>query len=245
MRKCIGISAVALALWAIPNIGAVSAADSAKPLPEYPAPDCTKPNDKMLKHKPEYSNMGGRADSGPVGSYNALVKAYNQGASSYNSCTSSYIGAANGEIKRLHDEAVAHIKQVADDANARIHWIEKEIQDVVDEANGAGGVPIAREAGSSQYPPSNCKKPAEIEQGRRTIAQTAKYDQEERAYRPCVASYIAGATDEIKQIKDNANGGARQIAESVNSRIGLIKDRIRDAIADADHTASADNAAGP
>jgi hypothetical protein len=243
MRNCIGIFAVALAFWAIRNIDMVSAADGAKAFPEYPAPECTKPDDNLLKHKPEYSNTGGRADSGPVGSYNALVKTYNQGASSYNSCMSSYISAANGEIKRLHDEAVAHIKQVANDANARIHWIEKQIQDVVDEANGVASVPDGSDAAFSQYPPSECKKPGEIKPGQRTIAQTTKYDQEEQVYRSCVASYIADATGEIKQIQNNANGGTRQIAESANSRIRLVKDGIRDAIADADQTASADNAA--
>ena len=245
MRNCIAILAVALALWAIPNIDAVSAAVSAEPSTNYPAPACTKPSDKLLKHKPEYSNVGGRADSGDVGSYNALVKAYNRGAVSYNSCMTSYIGSANGEIKRLHDEAAAHIKQVTDDANARIKWIEKQIQNVVDEANGASTIPAAHEADFSQYPPSECKKPGELIRGRRTIAQTAKYDQQERAYRPCVAHYISQASDEIKQIQDNATGGTKQIAEAANGQLTRIKERIRDAIADADRTASTDNAVEP
>jgi hypothetical protein len=248
MRKCIGILAVALALSTTSKVGAVSAAESLKPSPEYPAPECAKPDDKLiklLKRKPEYSNIGGRADSGAVGSYNALVKAYNLGVRSYDSCISSYISAANGEIARLHDEAVAHIKQISDDANGRIKLIEKQITDVVDEANGTGGVPTAREADISQYPPSDCKKPAEIERERRTIARTTKYDQEERVYRSCVASYIADASGEIKQIQNNVSGGTRQIAEDANSRIGLVKGRIRDAIADADQTASADNPAAP
>jgi hypothetical protein len=248
MKKCIGILAFALALSATSNEGAVHAAESVKPSTGYPAPECAKPDDKLiklLKRKPEYTIIGGRADSGAVGSYNALVKAYNLGASSYNSCISSYISAANGEIARLHDEAIAHIKQVSDDANGRIKLIEKQITDVVNETNGAGGVPMAREADISQYPQSDCKKPAEIEPGRRTIAQTTKYDQEERVYRSCVASYIADANSEIKQIQNNANGGTRQIAENANSRIVQIKDRVRDAIADANNTASADNAAAP
>ena len=246
MRQCIGILAVGVTLCSAPNIDKASAAGSVNSSPEYPAPECTKPDDKLLKQlrKPEYSNVGGRADSGAVDSYNALVGAYNRGASNYNSCMSSYISAANGEIKKLHDEAVAHIKQVTDDANSRVSWIEKQIQYVVNEANSTGNVPAAREEDFSQYPTSQCRKPDEIKPGQRTIAQTTKYDQEDRAYRPCVASYIADATSEIKQIQDNASGGSRQIAESANSRIRLIKDRIRNAIADADRTASAGPSGG-
>lgn len=237
MRNCISILAVALAL-ATPNIGAVSAAVSTESSTDYPAPECAKPSDKFLKHKPEYNDVGG------MGSYNARVRAYNRGTVSYNSCMTSYIGSADGEIKRLHDEAVAHIKQVTDDANARIKWIEKQIQNVVDEANGAGSVPAAHEADLSQYPPSECKKPGELNRGRHTIAQTEKYDQQERAYRSCVAHYISQASDEIKQIRDNAAGATKQIAAAANSLVTRIKERIRDAIADADRTASTDDAAG-
>ena len=111
---------------------------------------------------------------------------------------------------------------------------------------GSAPFPL-RGASSSQYPPPECKKPLEIAGRWRTIALTAKYDRDERTRIALVSlGYISGATDEIKQIENNAHGGTRQIAQDANTQIGLIKQRIRDAMADANRTASADNVlAGP
>jgi hypothetical protein len=246
-RKITGWLAVVLTLCATAGVG-----EGVNPPPDYPAPQCARPQKESI-NRPQPAagpdgNVGmGRAlrdpgggDSRDLFAHNERVKAYNRGAQNYNACMSSYIDTANGEIKRLHDEAAVHVRQVADEANGRIKEIETEIREVVDEANGAGAVSAAN--GLSQYPPSECKKPAALSQARRTIAQTARYDQDDRAYRSCVTRYIAQASSEIKQIQDNATGGTRQIAQTANSRIGLIKERIHDAIAGADRAASAEAA---
>jgi len=250
MRKIIGLSAIALALAASPGAGAMAATDGANSSRDYPAAQCGKPQKESVGRPQVAAGPSGKLEldrtiretgGGDVQNvivHNQQVRTYNQAAQNYNSCMARYLDAANGEITRLHDEAAAQLKQTEDDANARIQSIEKQVQRLVAEANGAGAVSATSQASSSQYPAPDCRKPDKLKPGRRTIAQTAEYDSQERAYKPCVAAYIAGATDVIWQIKNTTNQSTGQIAKSANDRIELIKDRIRDA-AETDRVASA------
>jgi len=132
MRNFIGISVITVAICTTPEVG-VAQIEVATPSQEYPDPQCTRPNIKLIK--PEYNHAGNMADSGAVGSYNSKVKAYNREAGAYNSCMHSYIDNANGELKRVQSDANDKIKQITDSANARLRHIEGKIANAVKDAN--------------------------------------------------------------------------------------------------------------
>lgn len=211
------------------------AADISKPPAPYAAPECVRPN----KHSIDRSRDFAASPSTNIGidrnsfSRNQGIAVYNKDAQAYNACMLSYIAAADAEIKRLHDEAIANIKQAVDDSNFRIKWIERQIQALADEANSSGSAPMAQVVDPSQYPPPDCKKPPELKSGDHSTERTSRYDVEYRAYRSCVTRYIEGGKAEIRQLSDLAGGSIKEIAQGANTRIANIRETVNQAVTDA------------
>jgi hypothetical protein len=230
MNKFVGIL-LSLALYELAISAVALAAEDAKSTSTYSTPQCVRPNKASVYRPRGYIGDIGMDRVQP--GRDERVVAYNRSAQDYNACMLTYIATADTGIKKLHDEAFAHIKQVIDDSNLQIKGVERQINDVVNEANG-GGIPAAlRQAVSSEYPVSDCKKPIEPKSGQHTIQQTAKYDQDYRTYRVCVSEYIEGAKVEIRQLSNLTRNETAQIAKIANIRMASIQETVNHEIADA------------
>jgi hypothetical protein len=222
---------------------AAMAGDAANPSSAYPAPACLRPDRTSVDRRRNYT----AAPDGNIGmdrdalSRNEGVAAYNEGAQNYNACMLAYIAAADIEKRRVHDQAIANIGQVADESNVRIKWIEGQIQAIVNEANNLGAGAVAQAADSSQYPTPDCKKPIEPRSGQHTIERTSKYDQDYRAYRTCVSGYIEGAKAEIRRLGELAAGSMKRIAQDADIRVAAITEAVNGAITEANKSQRSGN----
>ena len=100
----------------------------------YPDPHCTKPQVNMIRPGTQINSGNNAIDSGPVGSYNAKVKAFNKQAVAYDACMHAYIDKANGDVKTIQDKANADLKQVSERANGSMKAIQDKIRQAVAEA---------------------------------------------------------------------------------------------------------------
>jgi ElaB/YqjD/DUF883 family membrane-anchored ribosome-binding protein len=113
--------------------GAQTPATEALP-DSYPDPQCIKPQVNMIRPGTQINSGNNAIDSGPVGSYNAKVKAFNKQAAAYDSCMHAYIDKANSDVKTIQDKANADLKQVSERANGSMKAIQDKIRQAVAEA---------------------------------------------------------------------------------------------------------------
>ena len=135
MQKIITVLALSLAIHAGPAL-----AQAADPASAWPDPQCRQPD--LNDIKPPASNN----DAPAVSIYNAKVKSFNREALAYNSCIRAYVEAANQELKRVHDQADADEKRIAEAANAVLKMIQDKSQKALAQANA---ISAAQENGTA------------------------------------------------------------------------------------------------
>jgi hypothetical protein len=96
--------------------------------PEYPDPQCTKPQVKLVK--PTVWND----QSGSMGSYNARVRQFNRDTNAYSACMHAYIDKANLDVKAIQEKANADLKRITERANVSMKVIEDKAARAVIEA---------------------------------------------------------------------------------------------------------------
>jgi hypothetical protein len=107
--------------------------------PDYPDPQCTKPQMTTVKPNVQVdTSRGVSIDSGAVGSFNSRVKAFNRDAAAYNACMHAYIDAANRDVKTVQDKTNSELKLVAERGNASMKMIQDKIRQAVTDANSLG-----------------------------------------------------------------------------------------------------------
>ena len=130
MEKIIGALVFAITICSCANSGMAQVAETA-PATNYPDPQCTKPDIKIVKPMAPKSVY----DWGPVNAYNDKIKAYNRDLKAYDSCMHAYIDKANSDVKRIQDQANADLKRITGNANTAIKVVEDKIRQAVGDAN--------------------------------------------------------------------------------------------------------------
>lgn len=128
---------IALAAFLV-CLGSAAGAQTPAALPDsvdYPDPHCAKPRVNMIRPSTQINNGNNAIDSGPVGSYNAKVKAFNKEAAAYSACMHAYVDAANRDVKDIQDKANADLKQITERANASMRVIQDKIRQAVTDAD--------------------------------------------------------------------------------------------------------------
>ncbi|MGA2562126.1 MAG: hypothetical protein ABSF96_01055 [Steroidobacteraceae bacterium] len=97
---------------------------------EYPAPDCQKPELKLIKPETERTGSGNLWMPN-----NARMLKFDDEVQAYYSCIHRYIDSANSEAKKVQDKANSDLKQITDNANATIKAIQDKIRQAANEAN--------------------------------------------------------------------------------------------------------------
>jgi hypothetical protein len=123
MRKCLGVFVGLMIL----NTSHARAQGEPTAL-GYPAPDCVKPDPKLIKPEIEFSN-------GIYAPDNSRIVRYNRQAKAFDDCMHAYIENSKAAIAQIRDKANSDIKQVSDRANSAIKAAEARLRDAVSEAN--------------------------------------------------------------------------------------------------------------
>jgi hypothetical protein len=115
--------------------GEASAADlppSAATLAAFPAAECPKPNEALLKPA-----KGKRAPSLQA------TDRYEQQRLGHEACMRLYVAQAKNQIAQVKANAEMEFKRIADDANPRIAQINSEVTEALNEARKASGERVA------------------------------------------------------------------------------------------------------
>jgi len=97
---------------------------------EYPAPDCQKPELKLIKPETERSGSGNLWMPN-----NARILKFDDEVQTVYFCVHRYIDNASSEAKKIQDKANSDLKQITDNANVTIKAIQDKIRQAVNEAN--------------------------------------------------------------------------------------------------------------
>jgi hypothetical protein len=209
-------------------MAALSAAAAQSPTPPDvpPAAVCVKPETPKL-------GVPGNEQSA-INAYNARIAKYNRESVAFTRCTNDYIQYTNGEIQKIRNDANDRIKFVTDSANRQTKDIDAKIRAAMAGTVLAGGSQLG-------FPPSECHNPDDTllksKTGKSDIARTNRYDEQKRAYEPCMRTYIEQARGEIQQVQANAQAALALIADDANTRIRLLNGKVGDARSTADDAA--------
>lgn len=190
-------------------IGAPAYAQSAPP--GWPPPDCEKPDAKILAMRP-----GNDADG--IMAYNARVHRFNRMSEAFNACSRAYAENVNREIDRVRTAAQERVKQIVEQANARIRVIEAEINAAVTVGNG-GTAPAIPDP-DPDFPLATCERPADA---------APDYAARRRAFEACTRDYIDRGKAAMQQAKDDADKNQQQTTANANRRIQLLNTLARQA----------------
>lgn len=106
----------------------VPAAEALPDGPNYPEPQCKRPQVNLVKPTTVVDNYEA------VYAYNAKVKTFNKQAAAYDVCMHAYIDKANRDVKTIQDKANADLKQITERANASMKAIQDRIQQAAADA---------------------------------------------------------------------------------------------------------------
>lgn len=211
-------AALAVLILAGAAAGAMSQ-PSAPAAQSLAAPDCEKPDSRALQNRPGN-------DSSEIMAYNAKVHRFNRMSEAFTACTKAYVENVSRAIDRLRGQTQDRQKQIVEQANARIHLIEAEINAAVAVGNGGIAPPIANP--DPDLPPAACEAPKDTAPG---------YADRRRIFETCTRDYIDRGKVAMQRAKDDADRTQQQIAADANRRIQLLNS-LAQLVADGDNDAA-------